>query len=302
MRTEKRYVLLDVGGSSIKGTAVQKGEDVKQFTSFPSCAKGTATEIFANFAQIIKELGGEHLAGVGFAFPGPFNYQKGISLIKGLDKYDAIYGQPIKENLLMAHPEWTSVPFLFLHDIEAFALGCLAKGEAARARKALFLCIGTGAGSAFSDNGKLVQPQSSAQERETGVPQDGWIYRTEFRDSIIDDYISIRGLKRLARAHTGEELDGLELFKRCQKRDAKALATYQEFGALVLQALEPFFKSFGPDMLVLGGRIAGSFSYFGQPLTTYCKNKGITISIEPNTSLRAAQGLVRAFEEREQGD
>ena len=33
------------------------------------------------------------------AFPGPFDYEQGISLMKGLNKYDQIYGMKIPQEL-----------------------------------------------------------------------------------------------------------------------------------------------------------------------------------------------------------
>ena len=54
------------------------------------------------------------------AIPGPFDYQKGISRMQGLNKYDSIYGIPLEPEIKARVPELKEVQFLFLHDIEAF--------------------------------------------------------------------------------------------------------------------------------------------------------------------------------------
>lgn len=57
------------------------------------------------------------------AIPGAFDYENGISRMQGLNKYDAIYGIPLEREIKARVPELGSARFLFLHDIEAFALG-----------------------------------------------------------------------------------------------------------------------------------------------------------------------------------
>ena len=56
------------------------------------------------------------------AFPGPFDYAKGICLLRGLDKYDALYGVDLRRAFSRGSgiaPE----DILFTNDASAFALG-----------------------------------------------------------------------------------------------------------------------------------------------------------------------------------
>ena len=86
---------------------------------------------------------------------------------------------------------------LFRHDVEAFARGVYRFGMKKQQEKVLCLCIGTGAGSAFLENGEALKKKTEA------VPENGWIYNSAFRDSILDDYLSVRGLKTQQRDHGG---------------------------------------------------------------------------------------------------
>ena len=83
-------------------------------------------------------------------------------------------------------PKLKEAKFLFLHDIEAFALGESWYGTCCEAEKILCVCIGTGAGSAFVEHRKPVKTGN-------GVPENGWIYQIPFRQGILDDYLSVRG-------------------------------------------------------------------------------------------------------------
>jgi len=287
------YLLLDVGGTNIKGSVFDTNDgSFSAIKEYPSEAKNTKDAIFDNFYNILTDLGGgRKILGAGFGFPGPFDYENGISLMKDINKYDSIYGIPFKEELGKRDKELLGIKMLFLHDVESFALGCAAYGNVGQNSRAICICIGTGAGSAFIKNGRVVKDTSEK------VPENGWIYNTPFKDLIIDDYISVRGLKRISKDIIGEELDGYELFKRCGANDSSALKVYSAFGDMLFEALEQFIRDFEPDTLVFGGRISNSFSYFGERVREYCNRNNIKIILEEDTSKRAMQGLLAQLEQ-----
>ena len=55
-----------------------------------------------------------------------------------------------------------------------------------------------------------------------------------------------------------------------------------------------------PDLLLLGGQIAKSFSWFGKELERECEKRKIRIQIETETSGRAMEGLLSQFPEKTQ--
>ena len=136
------------------------------------------------------------------------------------------------------------------------------------------------------ENGEALKKKTEA------VPENGWIYNSAFRDSILDDYLSVRGLKRLSREIMGEEMDGKRLSELCSEKNPGALKVYREFGKILYEGILPFLDSFKPQALILGGQITKSFPYFGEKLEKACKERSITLIMEENTSLRAMQGLL----------
>ena len=157
------------------------------------------------------------------AIPGPFDYENGISRMQGLNKYDAIYGIPLEREIKARVPELGSARFLFLHDIEAFALGESWYGNCRDADKILCVCIGTGAGSAFVENGKTVKTGK-------GVPENGWIYQQPFGDAILDDYLSVRGLEQISLAVTGKVWSGKELYGLVKAGNMEAEEVWRRYG------------------------------------------------------------------------
>ena len=252
------FIMLDVGGTEIKGGVFDvSGALLGGIRNFQAKAGENPDTIFENFCHIISDLGGgfpkEKLEGIGMAFPGPFDYEQGISLMRGLNKYDQIYGMRIPEELRKRSRKLERVKILFRHDVEAFARGVYRFGMKKQQEKVLCLCIGTGAGSAFLENGEALKKKTEA------VPENGWIYNSAFRDSILDDYLSVRGLKRLSREIMGEEMDGKRLSELCSEKNPGALKVYREFGKILYEGILPFLDSFKPQALILGGQITKSF-------------------------------------------
>ena len=175
------FIMLDVGGTEIKGGVFDvSGALLGGIRNFQAKAGENPDTIFENFCHIISDLGGgfpkEKLEGIGMAFPGPFDYEQGISLMRGLNKYDQIYGMRIPEELRKRSRKLERVKILFRHDVEAFARGVYRFGMKKQQEKVLCLCIGTGAGSAFLENGEALKKKTEA------VPENGWIYNSAFRD------------------------------------------------------------------------------------------------------------------------
>ena len=102
---QNAVVCLDVGGTEIKAAAVGlDGVLLSPIHYFPADSGRGKEELLTHFAQIVlalaRQVEGTPIAGVHLAFPGPFDYEKGISLMQGLDKYDALYGVDLRQELL----------------------------------------------------------------------------------------------------------------------------------------------------------------------------------------------------------
>ena len=209
--------------------------------------------------------------------------------MQGIGKYDSIFGMPFRDEMVKRDDRLKSTRMIFVHDTEAFALGCVCAYPNARHRKMMCLCIGTGAGSAFLRDGVVLKHE------EYGAPPDGWIYSLPFRASIIDDYVSRRGLEMTAEEMLGESLSGKELSERSGRGEEGALAVYRRFGETVAEAIRPVLASFEPDLLILGGKIANGYPYFGDPLKELCAEQKISIEVEAETSVLTMRGLNSRF-------
>lgn len=285
---ETYCICLDVGGTEIKAAALSpSGTLLTPIRKAPALAQESAGRLLEHFATFIGSFLQPHrtLAAICLAFPGPFDYENGVCLLQGLGKYDAWYGMNLRDALA----ERFALPpasVCFLNDVAAFALGELRFGQGRGAAKSLFVCVGTGCGSAFALGDSL------APEGTPGMPPQGYIYATPMLAGCLDDYLSRRGILSLSQEMLGEALDGKALAERAEAGDTGAQACYAAFGARLRDGLLPFLEGFAPAWVCLGGQITRSAAWFISPLSAACQARGIRLSVSQDTTLRALQGLL----------
>ncbi|MCI9438102.1 MAG: ROK family protein [Lachnospiraceae bacterium] len=283
------YLCLDVGGTQIKAAAVDsEGELRREIRYFPARAKEEQETLLAHFVSIIKEIRvpETEVKGIHLAFPGPFDYEEGICLLQGLDKYDRLYKVNLRQEFA-GRMHMAPERIRFINDASAYALGEMGFGHAKGAARAVFICIGTGCGSAFGLDGRLTPPGTS------GVPENGYVYDAPFQGGCVDDFISRRGLLTLTKELMGTAMDGKALAERVRSGDEKARACFLCFGCQVRDALLPFLEEFRPEVLCFGGQITRSADLFLPPVEEYCRRAGIRVLVTADTSLRTLQGLTR---------
>jgi glucokinase len=303
------YLAFDVGGTYIKAGALDGDGRILGHVQrqYEAKANGTATEIIDHLAAVVLDVlqlaapsGAGRLLGIGYAFPGPFDYEQGISYIRGLDKFDALYGMPVAALLkerLHAYEQlagaWTSETVLrFENDAALFTLGEAHYGKAAGAPRAVCLTIGTGIGSGFTENGKLITGRPD-------VPRDGWVYRLPYRSGIADDFISRRGLLSLA-AEIGVDVAGRdvkELAEEALRGDTPTAAIFEAFGRRMADILEQPLRAFRPNVVVLGGQISRSGTLFAPAFTEELRLRGVSVSVacSENTWRSVMQGIYHSL-------
>jgi glucokinase len=100
---------------------------------------GACNDILAEFAEVLKGVAGDHLSetsAIGFAFPGPFDYEQGICLIPPeLAKYENLFGVNIKTELTRRLAFQGTMHFM--NDAACFAIGEYRMGGARGSKRTL---------------------------------------------------------------------------------------------------------------------------------------------------------------------
>ena len=250
---------LDVGGTSVK-TAVLDAACRPLPNSFSRHAFRENTgpgETLAPLVSAVK-MGralaareGLRLTAVGAAFPGPFDFTRGVSMMT--HKLTQLSGLPLGEILGKAAG---GLPVHFLHDSTAFILGEAYGGAAAGAASPACVLLGTGIGFAYMKGGSV---RVGFDQRPHLI-----LWNRPFLDGIAEDYVSRRAIRMRYAALAGlEDAPDVENIARLAfEGDAAALETFRRTGRHLAQILLPVLETLGCDRLVLGGQIARSASLF----------------------------------------
>ena len=284
----KRYAVgVDIGGSHVCSAVVdlQEGAICGAPISLPVNCHAGAVEILDTWAECVRQAVASTSTGgitqVGFAFPGPFDYRRGVSLINGVRKFDRIYGLDVTESLRARLSDIGAEEFRFVNDASAFALGECLGGAARDAKRTVALTLGTGVGSGFVAGRQLVE---SGEE----VPANGWVYCLPFEEGIVDDAFSTRWVCRRWKELTGETVEGAREVAARHATDPVARQLFNEYGERLAQFAGTVAERFRGDVLVIGGNISKAYPLFGPAMQARLTADGHTLSIRTSELLDRA--------------
>ena len=234
-------------------------------------------EIIGIWGDTIKKTmvfaGSTDIAGIGFAMPGPFDYENGIPLFTGEnEKYENIYGLDVPVALRKYLNLSDNFKVRFVNDATAFAIGEDQVGQASGVNRSLSITLGTGFGSAFISDGLPVLEGAD-------VPKYGCLWHLPFEDGIADDYFSTRGFLNRYKKETGVALPGVKQLADKFDSDLIAKSLFDDFGVKLGQFLKPWIEKFDIEMLVIGGNISNAYPLFKSSLNSYLESENLAMQV-----------------------
>jgi predicted NBD/HSP70 family sugar kinase len=250
--TATPVLTFDVGGSHVSA-AVCAGRDYRLGRVVSAHYDSVKTS--DGFVDLLCKLGFEAGAcsgmGAALAVPGPFDFQAAVSRMR--HKLPYLYGVDLRQALaagLGCPPNQVR----FLNDAAAFLLGEIGAGAARGFTRAVGLTLGTGIGSAFAVDGRLVT-------EGPGVPPSGEIWNVPYEGGIVEDYISTRAIADFYQHSGGRERSVAELAAAAGSEPA-AQEAFAHLGRHLGRVLHTLLADFHPEVVVIGGGIARSPELF----------------------------------------
>jgi len=277
----KKYAVgADIGGSHISCALIdmEDGSIQKESLSEVYVDNKAPADIIINswtiaLKKTISIISKDQLTGIGFAMPGPFDYEKGIALFERVEKYESLYNVNVAERISSVLNLSNGFPVRFMNDATAFAVGEAWIGKAAGYKKSIAITLGTGFGSAFIESGLPIL------ERED-VPKLGCVWHLPYKDGIADDYFSTRWFIRSYLAKTQKSLQGAkDIAELASKGDKIAVNLFQEFGNNLGEFLGNWIKSFNAEVIVIGGNMTGAYNLFGPSMQIAFNKQKIKVEI-----------------------
>ncbi|CAN5658616.1 hypothetical protein BH10BAC3_BH10BAC3_18430 [soil metagenome] len=260
---------VDVGGSHITAAIIDLASHNiirESFTRQHINAKGTAQEIISAWANAIKKCKSfcpDASNKIGIAIPGPFDYEKGISLIKGLDKFESLYKLDVKA-LLAEGLSIKPIDIFLMNDASCFLKGEIFAGAAMNCKRVIGLTLGTGLGSAVYKENFLY---------------DGDLYFTPYKNATAEDYLSTRWFIKEYKAQTGYTAANVKEIGERIVHDERAAELFKTFGHHLGEVLAAYINRHKPQTAVIGGNIILAWNLFMPEVQHVLELHGITVPI-----------------------
>jgi glucokinase len=265
---ENTIVGADIGGSHITAALVDLDRRIMLQDSLirrKVNSHGTVAEIIeawgAAFEEVLPQAGRRK---IGIAMPNPVDYEQGISYIKGIDKYDSLYGLNIRK-LLAQRLDMPETNIRMKNDAGCFMQGEVFGGAAQGYTSAIGLTLGTGVGTARSHN---------------GAAEDADLWHMPFRDSIVEEYVATRWFLRRYQELCGQPVKDVKTLSERHATDAVAQEVFREFADNLTELLVYFVRKDNPQIIVIGGNIANAEALFLPRVKENLKGHGIDLPIK----------------------
>ena len=253
---------LEIGGTHVSAALVSLDEraiDPAGVQRDALAADGTGDELVRSIVTAARRLSRPDVTRWGIATPGPFDYARGVSRIRGVAKLDALYGADLRAELSAAvGVKPTAVSFI--NDASAFLIGEWWAGKAHGDGRSIGVTLGTGLGSAFMSRGQIV-------ESDPDVPPEGRLDLIPFRGAPVENTLSSRGLRA---AYGADNPDVIEIARRARAGEARAADVMHRFGSALGEFLARWVERFAPRCVVLGGSIARSWDLWSEDFRAAC--------------------------------
>jgi len=269
MNDESFILGVDIGGSHLTAALVDRNRKTivpGSYTRIRINSAGSADEILNTWSNVINGIFKNYSVTerrMGIAMPGPFDYDNGISLIKGLDKYESLYKLNVKE--LLAH-KVMMIPskIRMMNDAACFLRGEVHYGVARGYQNVIGITLGTGTGTAAHHG---------------SVTKDANLGPSAFMDSIADEYFSTRWFVRQYAERSGKTVQDVKTLSELYKGEQVVSEIFLEFVKNLTVFMKDFIESEKPEVVVLGGNIAQCSDLFLPDLKHALAASGIFVPI-----------------------
>jgi glucokinase len=261
-----RILALDIGGGHVSAAVIDvHARDIVVGTrAYVDMDEGATREVILDTwaeaaLRAVAAVPGGSVNGIGIAIPAPFDYGRGVSLMQ--HKFRALYGLPVVTLLgeRFRRSPLELAPIVVANDADLFALGEWWAGAAHGQRRMIGLTLGTGLGSGFIADGRIV---TSGPE----VPPGGEIWNLPYLDGVAEDYVSGRAITRTYARAGARTLTVRQIAQRAEAGEPAARDAFATLALHLARILQPHVAQFRPACVVVGGKIAHAWRAFGPRL------------------------------------
>lgn len=263
---------IDIGATKTILVLLDKLKVVKKLKfATPKNKKGLIAVIVKNIKYLADF---KSIKGMGLAVTGPLNVKRNLMVNPPNQKF--LRNCPLARIV----QKITGIPSLMDNDVNCFTLGEALLGAGKQAKSVLGITLGTGVGAGVVINKKLYRGNfgSAGEVGHMVIKFDGFKCSCG-STGCFEEYGSGKFFKR-------KGVDPRELAKAARKGNKKALNIFREYGRYVGIGLSGAINLLDPEMIVLGGGIANTYSLFMQEAKKEMKKRIISPIAGKNVKIK----------------
>jgi len=254
---------IDIGGSHIGiGLVDNNGSIVLKIEKFIKDKTNIKEQIEEFITETVIEMGLTHnIESIGISVPGTVSENKIIKAVNlGIENYDLVGNL---EKIL-------KMPIKIKNDAKCAAIAEQKYGELADYENSIFLCIGTGVGTAVFHDGEMLEPDDvpGFEFSHTIIQKDGELCNCGKR-GCFETYASLKRFKqRISDRFELNTLSGKEIRKFiADNPDNKMIKEMiKEYVDYLSIGISNIINIFEPDAICIGGSFSEYGNIFFEPL------------------------------------
>jgi glucokinase len=256
---------IDIGGTNCKTALVDAGGRVLDHHSFAIDQQAGIDPFLDRLYGSVDRVAGAVASGIGALLPGYLDAARtvprimvNIPMLEGVPLHghlSARYGLPVALDIDRNGPAWAE--HLFNHtDV----------------KRLMYVTIGTGVGVGMTVSGEILRVcNDSIGELGHLTLEPGGVPCTCGNLGCVETLVSKRGLalianrlgiEKLADKPVSSGVEPLEVYRSARAGNGPARRVFEQFADYLGAALVTYANTFSPDLIVVGGGIAGAADLF----------------------------------------
>lgn len=242
------FIGVDFGGTTISAGAVSEGE-ILGLSTVPTMRERTPEDILGTIVELITEVSrNRSVSGIGIGVPCPAGPGTDrLGMIENIPSMEGYSFRPLVE-------ERCEVPVVLENDANCMAFGEHRAGALRGCSHCVCLTLGTGLGCGIIIGGKLYRGTGNYAGEIWNIP---WC-----NGRILENEVSIGGLRAMYRDMAGVEIDPRDMYDRFRDGDSTAAAVFDRFGKALGQVAVMLISTLDPERIALGGGLSRAYDAF----------------------------------------
>ncbi|MBT7616787.1 MAG: ROK family protein [Calditrichaeota bacterium] len=279
---------IDLGGSRIKGGIIEQDGTLRNSMMAKTRISFGYDALVTQLAELIEQLrfcAKDRLEGIGIGIPGLID-NNSFKVINS-QNIDILDGHAVASDLTRK----TGLPVVMSNDADCMAIGEGLSGAAKDVKHYIAVTLGTGVGGAIVSNGVLIQGVNGGggEIGHMSIDMNGPECSCGAL-GCLEAYIGREGIRHYVKASYPKLVD-TSLKKLCEmaiKGNESAANIYWHIGHYLGIGLASLVNIFNPQIIVVGGGIAGAGDLLLKPLENELKLRALN-SYAENIEVRAAE-------------